>query len=310
MPEDFWGDNMKRFIDSFPSNILNMNKKELIESIIASEGRVIAAEVIGILQPLLLNISNAELAAAFGADIIILNMFDLDEPLIQGIRVENNCNIINEIKRLIGRPVGINLEPVDISKNLESVSKGRIALKENAIKAKEMGIDFIILTGNPKTGVTNNEISKSIEQIKSVAGDDLVILAGKMHSSGIIKEQGNRLITKEDIYLFIEKGADGILIPAPGTIPGITLDYAKELIDYAHELGAIVMTTIGTSQEGAKTDTIKDIALMCKMVGADIHHIGDCGLPGIAIPENILEYSITIRGKRHTYFRMAASINR
>lgn len=118
------------------------------------------------------------------------------------------------------------------------------------------------------------------------------------------------MITKEDIYSFIEKGADGILIPAPGTIPGITLDYAKELIDYVHDLGAIAMTTIGTSQEGAEENTIKNIALMCKMAGADIHHIGDCGLPGIAIPENILAYSITIRGRRHTYFRIAASINR
>lgn len=310
MPEDFWGDNMKRFIDSFSSDILKMSKKELIESIRASEGRVIAAEVISLLQPLLLNISNAELAVAFGADLIILNMFDLNEPLVQGIKVEDNYDYIKEVKRLTGRPVGINLEPVDFSMNIESISKGRIASKENAKKAKEMGVDFIILTGNPKTGVTNNEISRSIEEIKSVVGENIILLAGKMHSSGIKKEQGSKLITKEDIYSFIEKGADGILIPAPGTIPGITLDYAKELIDYVHDLGAIAMTTIGTSQEGAEENTIKNIALMCKMAGADIHHIGDCGLPGIAIPENILAYSITIRGRRHTYFRIAASINR
>ncbi|WP_442781313.1 DUF7916 family protein [Clostridium sp. ZS2-4] len=30
----------------------------------------------------------------------------------------------------------------------------------------------------------------------------------------------------------------------------------------------------------------------------------------MAVPENIMDYSIAIRGKRHTYIRMARSINR
>ncbi|GFR36436.1 hypothetical protein TCEA9_22480 [Thermobrachium celere] len=70
------------------------------------------------------------------------------------------------------------------------------------------------------------------------------------------------------------------------------------------------MTIIGTSQEGADENTIRSIALMCKMVGADIHHFGDVGYAGVAIPENIMAYSIAIRGKRDTYLRMARSINR
>lgn len=67
------------------------------------------------------------------------------------------------------------------------------------------------------------------------------------------------------------------------------------------------MTTIGTSQEGADEDTIRQIALMCKMAGTDIHHIGDSGYMGMALPENITAYSVAIRGKRHTYRRMAMS---
>lgn len=70
------------------------------------------------------------------------------------------------------------------------------------------------------------------------------------------------------------------------------------------------MTTIGTSQEGADEQTIKQMALYNKMAGADIHHIGDAGYNGIAVPENIMNYSIAIRGRRHTYTRMAASIIR
>lgn len=49
---------------------------------------------------------------------------------------------------------------------------------------------------------------------------------------------------------------------------------------------------------------------MCKMAGTDIHHIGDTGYPGMALPENIMAYSVAIRGVRHTYHRMAASVNR
>ena len=70
------------------------------------------------------------------------------------------------------------------------------------------------------------------------------------------------------------------------------------------------MTAIGTSQEGADEQTIRQIALLCKMSGTDLHHLGDAGFPGIAAPENIMSYSIAIRGKRHTYARMARSVNR
>ena len=76
------------------------------------------------------------------------------------------------------------------------------------------------------------------------------------------------------------------------------------------QAGALTMTTIGTSQEGADVDTIRRIALMTKMTGTDIHHLGDCGLFGIALPENLVAYSIAIRGRRHTYRRMAMSLLR
>ena len=49
---------------------------------------------------------------------------------------------------------------------------------------------------------------------------------------------------------------------------------------------------------------------MAKMTGTDVHHLGDCGLFGIALPENLMAYSITIRGRRHTYRRMAMSLLR
>ena len=88
------------------------------------------------------------------------------------------------------------------------------------------------------------------------------------------------------------------------------MEYVKELVSYAHSLGCLTITSIGTSQEGADRDTIRQIALLCKMTGTDIHHLGDSGYTGIALPENIQSYSIAIRGIRHTYRRMADSIRR
>ena len=91
----------------------------------------------------------------------------------------------------------------------------------------------------------------------------------------------------------------------------MTVDYGKELVDYVHSLGKLTITSIGTSQEGADEWTIRTIALNSKMTGTDIHHIGDAGMsPGMATPENIMIYSIVIKGKRHTYRRMARSVNR
>lgn len=305
---------MKRILDCSSSDFAVMSKKDILESIAASEGRVIVSEIIGMLQPVLVNISNAELSAAFGSDILLLNMFDLDNPVFNGIPPVPNDDIPKEIKNLTGRLLGINLEPVDESQEtigeILSIANGRKATFKNAVKAINMGFNMIVLTGNPGTGVSNKEILSSLKVISTEFKDKVILAAGKMHAAGSLKEIGENIITKNDIKNFVSSGADIILLPAPGTVPGITMEYIKNLVTYSHSLGALTMTSIGTSQEGSDIDTIKRIALMCKMTGTDLHHIGDAGYPGIAIPENIISYSIAIRGKRHTYSRMARSINR
>lgn len=305
---------MKRFLDLAASDFKSISKKDLLDSIVASEGRVLMSEIIPHLNPTLYQISDAELAAAMGADIILLNMLDVNKPLIKGIPIEQGPEAVEELKRLVGRPLGINLEPVSESIGLElpelKFNKGRKATTANAIKARDLGIKFILITGNPGIGVGNVQIAKALKEISAVVGDDIVLCAGKMHAACILSEAGDNIISKNDIEEFVKSGADVILIPAPGTVPGITLDIAKELIAYAHKLGVATLTSIGTSQEGADPETIREIALMCKMAGTDIHHIGDSGYLGMALPENIKTYSTAIRGIRHTYLRMARSINR
>ena len=306
----------KRILDCTASDFAKFTKEDLLESIRKSEGRVIACETIGAVQPMLNDVTNAEFVAAMGADILLLNMFDVQYPGILGLP-KNTApeDTIRCLKKLTGRPVGINLEPVPEGTKGEedplwAMSAGRRATVENALLARDLGVDFILLTGNPGVGVTNDAISKTLTQFREAVGDRIVLAAGKMHGAGVLTEAGRPIMTREDVEEFIGAGADIVLLPAPGTIPGITMEYARELILCAHRLGAMTITAIGTSQEGADRDTLRRIALMCKMAGTDIHHIGDTGYVGMATPENITAYSIAIRGVRHTYHRMACSINR
>ena len=304
----------KRYIDCSARELAAYHKKELLQSIADSEGRVLAAETIGTVTPMLVNITNAEFVTSLGADIIMLNIFDVDHPVINGLPEVAPEDTIHEVKRLTGRMVAINLEPAavrnDGEKSVWSLTEGRRATVENAKKAADMGVDMIVLTGNPGVGVDNKAITKALADLNEAVGDRVILTAGKMHASGILSEAGEKILTKEDAETFIEAGADVLLLPAPGTVPGFTMEHAAELIKTAHEKGVLAMTTIGTSQEGADEETIRQIALMYKMAGADIHHIGDSGYMGMALPENITAYSVAIRGKRHTYRRMAMSLVR
>lgn len=307
---------MKRILECRASDFITFNRQDLVDSIRKAEGRTVMAEVIPTVQPLYPEVTNAELARAFGADLILLNMLDVFHPYIKGLEShalfgdmpgdEMSDHPILELKRLIGLPVGVNLEPVDFSEKsseMNEVKRGRLASIEAFQKASELGIDFVCLTGNPNTGVTNEAIEQAIIQARrEFAG---VIIAGKMHQAGA----GN--VLDRDAYIrFVEAGADIILLPAPGTVPGVREESFYELVQELQSLGALTLAAIGTSQEGADVATVREIALSSKRGGADIVHIGDAGLSGIAVPENIQALSIAIRGRRHTYIRMAASVNR
>lgn len=306
----------KRLLDCTASELRGFSKQELLDSIAGCDGRVLTCETIGITPPLLGDVTNAEYAAALGADILLLNLFDVQKPEIQGLPETTAAKVVQELKRLTGRLIAINLEPVDpaaaadCSGILWEMTRGRMATAENARIAAELGVDMILLTGNPGNGVQNNAIVACLQEIRREVGERVILAAGKMHASGVRQEGGVNILTGADIKAFAAAGADVILMPAPGTVPGITLEYAHELVNCAHGCKCLAMTAIGTSQEGADVDTIRRIALMSKMAGADIHHIGDTGIPGMALPENILAYSIAIRGVRHTYRRMAMSVNR
>lgn len=309
---------MKRLLDCAASDFDEMDKYDLIAAISASEGRTLVSESIVNLMPMVTSVSNPELSAAMGADILLLNYFDVNNPQIAGLPKCNPAETIRLLKKLVGRPIGINLEPGELGSSVDGQGPGAwnelvpglAATPENARRAAELGIDFILITGNPGHGVSNECVHAAVRELVREVGDRVIIAAGRMHSSGVSSESSERIIVEDDVVAFARDGADVILVPAPGTVPGITLEIARSLIGAVHREGKLAMTSIGTSQEGSDGETIRSIALMAKQAGADIHHIGDTGFIGIALPENIKTYSIAIRGVQHTYRRMALSVNR
>ena len=297
---------MKRLLSSTASEVATYSKEELLQSIKASSGRIVLAENDVVIPPFAGNITNSEVVAGFGADLILLNCLDLDELRIIGL---DQCDEpINRLKELTGKPVGVNLEPVDFSAELESnlisVPKGRTAHVDNLKKANDLGFDFICLTGNPGTGVSNKEICQAITDASDIF--DGIIIAGKMHSAGV----SEKIIDKETIDVFVKAGADIILVPVAGTVPGFSEEEMREACFHIQQQGKLAMSAIGTTQEGADVETIRALALTSKRAGADIQHIGDAGFNGTADPENIMALSIAIRGKRHTYMKMVQSVNR
>ena len=303
---------MKRLLNCYASQIAKMTPKEMLESIRASEGRIIATESTVISPTSVIHgITDAELKSAFGADIILYNWLDVFDPMIPGLDVSDKSLAIKRVKELTGRIVGVNLEPVDpkvvAMGEIDEIAKGRLATVETVERAIELGADIILLTGNPGTGVTNAKIVETLKKIKPLCQDKIILMAGKMHAAGSVADAGENIINEGLIKELVDAGADIICMPSPGTVPGIGLDYIQKMVKYAHALGALTMTAIGTSQEGASKETINQIALMCKMSGTDIHHIGDANVERF---DNIYHYGLAIRGARHTYMSMAKSVKR
>jgi len=314
---------VKRILSATARDFEKMDRAALLESIRLAEGRTVCAEVVASSPPLVYGVTNAETAAAFGADLISLNGYDILNPMIMGAPRKTSLDLadlpipiptdfplglgasISDTKRLVGRPVGTKLDCVPAERRDEF--GGRAATADNARRAVELGADFLWLAGNPGTGASTELIAQGVAEVAEAVGDQVIIIAGKMHGAGLGRAD---VVSEEAIRRYAQAGADIIVVPAPGTVPGATLEYTKGLVEAIHAAGPLAMTGMGTSQEGADLETVRQIALMSKMTGADILHIGDAGFSGMAPPENIMAFSIAIRGQRHTYRRMALSLRR
>ncbi|HCL5071699.1 TPA: hypothetical protein N2F43_000926 [Salmonella enterica] len=277
---------MKRILNCRASDFQQQpDATELVAAIKASEGRVLLAEVAAETLPLYPDVTNAELVAAFGADMILLKGYNTATPEEGGFR---------QIKALTGRLVGVSLEvtPEPESDNSRHLSRHSLERIRTA--------DFLCLTGYDKPELNKRTMLDAIHLAK--AHFPGFIIAAKFYTAG--------LATAAEYTEYVEAGAHAVVIPAPGTCQGSRESAIGEIIDAVHLAGGLAITTISTSQEGADPNTVSMIGLASKRCGSDIHNFGDAGCAGIADPEAIRSLSITVRGKRHTYVRMASSIIR
>ena len=147
---------VKRILSAVASDFENMDRAGLLEAIRLAEGRTVCAEVVSSSVPLVYGTTNAETAAAFGADLISLNGYDVQRPMImgapggeplpEGLPIPRDFPAglgvpISAVKRLIGRPVGNKLDCVPAE--LRDEFGGRAAAAENGRLAVELGTDFL-----------------------------------------------------------------------------------------------------------------------------------------------------------------------
>ena len=234
--------------------------------------------------------------AAFGADLICLNLAEPgDAVLVEGLeKVETPARGFYGLAALLGRPVGLNLEP-----DVDSVPDQYRASATNLRAADAAGAAFVMVTANPGRGVSIEDLESAVRTVREAA-DGMSCWAGKMHHAGAEEPLGRKSVAR-----LVAAGAQGALVPLPGTVPGISEALAGGMVEEARSAGALAIGTIGTSQEGADRHTLRQLALGAKRIGVDVHHIGDAGFTGLASPEGLYAYSVAARGIRHTWNRMA-----
>lgn len=309
--------NVVRLISASKTEIEKMNAMELKESIQKSEGRVVMGQhLLFAGEGCVRGVTNSELMFAWGADMVMLNTIDLDN-------MGNNpglCGLtIKELKERCHRPIGVYLGCPkqgfdDGGKKALYRREGMLATKEHILKALEEGADFIVLGGNPGSGTSIEDVIATTKMAKELCGDKLFLFSGKWEDGINEKVLGDPLATydaKEIIRRLIDAGADCIDLPAPGSRGGITVEMIRELVEYTHRYkpGTLAMTFLNSSVECADTETVREIALLMKQTGADIHAIGDGGFGGCSWPENVYQLSVSLKGKNYTWFRMA-SVNK
>lgn len=265
---------------------------ELKKAIRASEGRVILVNLASESAPLYPDVTNGEMAAAFGADLLLLKAIDVRDMVVGGL---GKINHLSEFRGLTGTGVGVNLEIAD------DVSTYKRVTPEALQEVVKKGIDFLSLTAYVKPEATVERIVSDIHLTREHYQGFLMLNPVVSHGMDL---------SEDALLQYVKAGVDMIVLPCPGAVAGITENNLSEMISAIRKEGALVSCTVGTSQEGTDKETIQQIALSAKRAGADVFEMGDAGVAGMPVPETIYHASISIRGKRHTFVRMARSSNR
>lgn len=323
--------SVRRLISSSRSEIRQMTATELKKSIEGSEGRVVMTQFyVG--GNLVDGTTNAELHQNFGADMIMLNGYSMDSTIEKYGLVGSTYSKetgwkdvqwrLKDLKEVTDIPIGIYLECGDpeVFNHLEvntygfnMLSSDRVASRENLMKLRDEGADFVVLAGNPGSGTTYENIINNTKIAKEVLGDDVLIMAGKWEDGVVQRVLGDPRLGQDESKRIckelIDAGADVITLSMPGARTGIATEDIRELVTFCHTYkpGTLVLSFLDGSVEGADEDTIRICTIESKKTGADIHAIGDAGLQGSAIPEDIYAMAIATKGRRLTWRRIGGS---
>jgi hypothetical protein len=207
----------------------------------ASEGRTMVAEVFAAGTSLLDGVHNAEIMAVYGADIIVLNFIETAWTSPGGWSFPNLGALpsLTALASTIGRPVGVNLEP---DPRADQIPPLRRASADNAVALRDAGAALFVVTANPGTGASYASLVDATKELRDALGDDGAIWSGKMHHAGRPER-----VTPDALLPLVDAGASGVLVPIPGTVPGVTRELATAATEALHDRGAIVLGTIGTS---------------------------------------------------------------
>ena len=232
-----------RIFDLPRANLAMLAGRALEDCVRASEGRTMVSEVFAAAPGLIDGVHNAELMASHGADIIVLNLVEgaWSPPSTWSFPSLGRMADLRELAATIGRPVGVNLEP--------DPSGGRIppqrrATAANAVALRDAGTALFVLTANPGTGASYADLVEVTKDLRDAVGGNAAIWVGKMHHAG----RPERL-TPEALLAVVDAGASGVLVPIPGTVPGVTRELATAATEAVHERGVLVLGTIGTRRK-------------------------------------------------------------
>lgn len=266
--------------------------EELKEAIKASEGRTILVDLAAESALLYPEVTNGEMASAFGADLLLLKAVDVQKMVISGL---GEISHLDQLRKLTGTGIGLNLEIADEVPTFKQVNEA--AIQEAIAK----GPDFLSLTAYVKPEATAERILSDIRLVR--AHYQGLLMLNPVISHGMD-------LSLDKLLQYVEAGVDLLVLPSPGSVAGVTESHLSEIITAVRKKGALVSCTVGTSQEGTDKETIQQIALSAKRAGADVFELGDAGISGMPVPTTIFDASIAVRGRRHTFVRMARSANR
>jgi hypothetical protein len=292
------------------SDFAKMNASELTECIRTAGGRTVAAEVICTYQSPVEGISHGEIAAAMGADIIVLDRYDSLKPDINNapLEVVSSEAPLFEYKRFVGRPVGINMIVADPQAG--SQLGGRLISAANVDRAVDQGVDIIFLYSRPQMDGTPEKMRVATEAIYHLHGGTVMLVGVPSFKTPPPRTPDGVDLFSQEAKALLDAGCHAIGLPMPGSHQGWQLEQTARVIDSVQQNRGLAWLFITGSIEGSPKEVLFQMALNAKMLGADAYRLDEAGLSGMPLPENIFRFSLAIRGARHTYRRMASSILR